>query len=145
MLPLVFQQRMKALIVAWFEVKHVASWKDQDGNHPAVTALSFLSVLYSIHSYSTCFPARSPFCRAQADSVLRPFTTAAPGTRLHNIEKGLNSLYLQQQQRYGRKGLKMLKIGVSSQNEMDKQQLHTCFYFWGIHFRVLMSLALSGV
>lgn len=40
----------------------------------------------------TCFPARTPFCRAQADSVLRPFTTAAPGTRLKKTQQGLELL-----------------------------------------------------
>lgn len=38
----------------------------------------------------TCFPARTPFCRAQADSVLRPFTTSAPGTSLQNTQQGVH-------------------------------------------------------
>ena len=28
------------------------------------------------------FPASGPFCRVQADRVLNPLTTSAPGTRL---------------------------------------------------------------
>lgn len=42
---------------------------------------------YSRFPHLTCFPARSPFCRAQADSVLRPFTTSAPGTSLRSTPK----------------------------------------------------------
>lgn len=38
---------LKAFIVAWFEVEHVSSWKDQAGNLPSCFCSVFVSLLQS--------------------------------------------------------------------------------------------------
>lgn len=154
----------------FFEVKHLSSWGDQFVNLPSCSLSSqsllriggflvvscwsqwhlFFSKNRFLISSLTCFPARSPFCRAQADSVFRPFTTAAPGTSLKSRQQEVQLLlFLSTNTEVGNKILQTVRISVSTLTAHAQQVLSVSFhyYFFLTPFGfiwVLRSHALSG-